>query len=361
MIFTLLIILILYFCILFKKKDILTTENIEKAEQVIARAKRVVIVSHYNPDGDAVGASLALYHFFANRKIQVNIILPNDIPEFLEWMPAYNTIIIAQNNFKKADSIIKKADLLFFVDMNATHRSGAELEKILDEATAFKILIDHHPEPNIDCDIIYSSTKTSSTCELIYNFLFKYLNKKEELTLEIAECIYVGIMTDTGSFSYMCNNPNTFLILAELMKLKVDGEKIHRNVYDNYSIARIKLLGLLLCKRLTVLPEFATSYMYLTKKDMLQCNYKRGDTEGFVNYGLSMKIVKFTAFFIERDNRVRISFRSKGNFNVNNFAKKHFGGGGHRNASAAYYEDSLENTIAYFNQLLPLYAEELNS
>lgn len=339
----------------------MTQELIEKAEQAIERAKRVVIVSHYNPDGDAVGAALALYHFFLNRKTKVHVVLPNEFPEFLEWMPATEAIIIAQKNLKKADLIIKEADLLFFVDMNATHRSGAELEKLLNKATAYKIVIDHHPDPAIDCDILYSSTKTSSTCELIYNFFFKFLNKKEELTPEIAASIYVGIMTDTGSFSYMCNSPNTYLILAELMKLGVDGEKIHRHVYDNYSEARIKLLGLLLCQRLTILPEHATSYMFLKKEDMLQCNYKRGDTEGFVNYGLSMKIVKFTAFFIERDNRVRVSFRSKGDFDVNNFAKKHFGGGGHRNASAAYYDDSLENTISYFNRLLPLYAEELTS
>lgn len=339
--------------------DILTPKEIFLANDIINHATNVAIVSHYNPDGDAVGSALALYIFFKNRNVNVNVILPNALPDFLNWMPHSDAIVIAEENREKAVEIIDQADVLFVVDMNAAHRSGALLEPSIQHSKAKIILIDHHLYPEIDADIQLSTQQTSSSSELVYDFLFKYLQYKEELTKEIAECIYVGIMTDTGSLSYLCNQPQTYITLAKLIECGVDGEQIHRNVYDNYSEARIRLLGLTLCERLTIIPEFSTSYMYLTQKDLLKCNYKRGDTEGFVNYGLAMKLIRFTAFFIERDQRVRISFRSKGDFDVNHFARTHFGGGGHKNASAAYYNGNLEDTISYFKKVLELYENDL--
>lgn len=341
--------------------EIITSKDIISAQDAINRSKRIAIVSHYNPDGDAVGASLALYHFFKNRNISVQVILPNPYPDFLEWMSGSDQILVAEDDMRSAHSFIEDADLLFVVDMNAAHRSGNALEGAILKSSAFKIMIDHHMNPDLECDIKFSTSQTSSSAELVYDFLFKYLNKQEELTKEIAESVYVGIITDTGSLSHLCNQPQTYLTLAKLIEYGVDGEQIHRNVYDNYSETRMRLLGLSLCNRLTVMPEFATSYMFLTKQDLLMCNYKRGDTEGFVNYGLAMKTVCFTAFFIERDNKVRISFRSKGNFDVNIFAREHFGGGGHKNASAAYYNDTLENAIAYFKEVLKQYAKELKN
>lgn len=339
--------------------EILTQKEILQAKEIIKQVKRIAVVSHYNPDGDAVGSSLAFYNFFKARNIDITVILPNALPDFLSWMPGSEHIIIAEENKKKATEIITEVDLLFVVDMNAPHRSGPLLENVITQTKAKKILIDHHLYPDIEVDISLSTQQTSSSSELVYDFLFSMLPYENELTKEIAECIYVGIITDTGSLSYLCNFSKTYLTLAKIIECGVDGEQIHRNIYNNYSEARIRLLGLTLCDRLTIIPEFSTSYMYLTKKDLQRCDYKRGDTEGFVNYGLTMKSVRFTAFFIERDNRVRISFRSKGNFDVNLFARTHFGGGGHRNASAAYYDGNLEDTIAYFKEVLKVYKNEL--
>jgi phosphoesterase RecJ-like protein len=189
--------------------------------------------------------------------------------------------------------------------------------------------------------------------------MVKKLKQKSDITLEAARCIYTGMITDTGSLSYACNRPDTYRILANITQIGVDGEEIHRLVYDNYSESRMKLLGLSLCERMDVLSEYATSIIRLSLKDLADYGYQVGDTEGFVNYGLSMKTVVFTAFFIQRDDRIRISFRSKGQFDVGQFAAKHFSGGGHRKASAANYYGSLDEAIAEFKRLLPQYQNEI--
>lgn len=333
-----------------KKVDIL------KAHHAIANAKKIAIVTHYNPDGDAIGSSLALYNFMENEGKIVNIITPNRFPDFLAWMPGGENIIKEQENGNLAEKVLKEADLLFIVDMNAPHRAGKVLESQIVQSKAYKILIDHHIHPEIDCDIMYSCTQTTSASELVYKFLYKYLKyDKEKLSLAIAQCLYVGIITDTGSLTYSCNYPETYAIIHQLIKKGVDGEKIHRLVYDNYSENRLRLLGLLLSQRMKVMSDKSTSYTYLTAEDLKENNYKPSDTEGFVNYGLSIRSINFTAFFSDRSNRIHVSFRSKGSFDVNQFARKHFNGGGHRNAAAADYYGSLEDAIAHFEQVLDEY------
>ncbi len=333
-----------------KKVDIL------KAHHAIANAKKIAIVTHYNPDGDAIGSSLALYNFMENEGKIVNIITPNRFPDFLAWMPGGENIIKEQENGNLAEKVLKEADLLFIVDMNAPHRAGKVLESQIVQSKAYKILIDHHIHPEIDCDIMYSCTQTTSASELVYKFLYKYLKyDKEKLSLAIAQCLYVGIITDTGSLTYSCNYPETYAIIHQLIKKGVDGEEIHRLVYDNYSENRLRLLGLLLSQRMKVMSDKSTSYTYLTAEDLKENNYKPGDTEGFVNYGLSIRSINFTAFFSDRSNRIHVSFRSKGSFDVNQFARKHFNGGGHRNAAAADYYGSLEDAIAHFEQVLDEY------
>ena len=333
-----------------KKVDIL------KAHHAIANAKKIAIVTHYNPDGDAIGSSLALYNFMENEGKIVNIITPNRFPDFLAWMPGGENIIKEQENGNLAEKVLKEADLLFIVDMNAPHRAGKVLESQIVQSKAYKILIDHHIHPEIDCDIMYSCTQTTSASELVYKFLYKYLKyDKEKLSLAIAQCLYVGIITDTGSLTYSCNYPETYAIIHQLIKKGVDGEEIHRLVYDNYSENRLRLLGLLLSQRMKVMSDKSTSYTYLTAEDLKENNYKPGDTEGFVNYGLSIRSINFTAFFSDRSNRIHVSFRSKGSFDVNQFARKHFNGGGHRNAAAADYYGSLEEAIAHFEQVLDEY------
>ena len=330
--------------------------EIEKARKAIAEAKKIAFVSHYNPDGDAIGSSLALYNFMENEGKEVHVIVPNNFPEFLSWMPGSEHIIPEQGHGSLAKKILKEADLLFVVDMNAPHRAGKVLEGEIIASKAFKILIDHHVSPEIDCDVMYSCTQTTSASELVYNFLYKKLKYgMDKLSLAIAQCLYVGIITDTGSLTYSCNYPETYTTVHQLIKRGVDGEEIHRLVYDNYSENRMRLLGLLLSQRMKVMMNKATSYTYLDADDLKHNHYKTGDTEGFVNYGLSMNGIIFTAFFSDRGNRIHVSFRSKGSFDVNLFARKHFNGGGHRNAAAADFYGSLEDAIALFEKVLDEY------
>lgn len=346
--------------IIFSEMRLFDKIKIERIRTALKDAKRIAIISHYNPDGDAVGSSLAMYHYLKAEGYEVNVVLPNPFPQFLHWMPASNDIVVAERCMKSAKKILQMADMLFVMDMNAPHRSGAALEPLIIESPAFKVLIDHHILPNIDCDVQISTPATTSTCELAYQTISHVAGTKKKITKEVATCIYVGMITDTGSLSYMCNRPQTYSILNDLMKKGIDGEQIHRNVYDNYSVSRIKLLGLCLGQRLEIMQDYATSYMYLTKKDLVDNDYEVGDTEGFVNYGLSMRGIQFTALFIERDSRIRISFRSKGNFDVSYFARTYFDGGGHKNASAAYFYGTLENAIAAFKNALEFYKEELS-
>lgn len=328
----------------------LTSLQLSEFQKVLSKTKKIAIATHYNPDGDAVGSSLALYSYFISRGYEVNCVVPNNVPDFYHWLPGFEKVVNAQQNMVLARKIINEANLLFLVDMNAEHRSGVDLEDTLMHTNAYKVLIDHHLNPSVNNALVYSDTQTTSTCENVYRFL-TWLTPEPFLNKEIGTCIYTGIMTDTGSFSYSCNNPETYLLIAKLLEVGVNAEDIHRDIYDNYAESRFRLLGLALNK-LKVFPELGVSYMYLTRKEMKENGFKDGDTEGFVNYGISLKGIFFTAFFIEREKRIRISFRSKGEFDVNHFAQTYFQGGGHRNASASYHYDTLENTIKYFEEVI---------
>jgi len=328
----------------------LKKQEIQNIKTVLATAKKITVVFHFNPDGDAVGSALALYHYFKDLNYEVTIISPNLFPSFLNWMKGSEDILIAQQHLVEARKAIKEADMLFIVDMNAPHRAGQDIENTIIQYDGFKVLIDHHVQPDINCNVMYSTPQTSSASELVYNFLYRYLTPIKPITLAVAEALYVGIITDTGSVSYACDNPSTYLVLNKLIKAGVNGETVHRRVYDNYTESRMRLLGLALSQRLKVLPEYSASYIHLSKRDLLANNYQIGDTEGFVNYGLSIDSVKFTALFTERDNRIRISLRSKGTFDVNLFARKYFNGGGHRNAAGAFFLGSMHDAIEHFEE-----------
>ena len=344
----------------FLMMSVFEKKKIQQVIDILKDVHKIAIVSHFNPDGDAVGSELALYHYFKNAGYDVTAILPNPFPGFLAWMPLSNEIVVAERARKKAREALKSAELIMVVDMNAPHRCGNILEDILATSSAHKVLIDHHIMPDLACDVMFSTPKTTSTCELVYQFLDKLSGKEDPITLEIASCIYVGMITDTGSLSYACNYPITYTIISKLMKKGIDGEQIHRNVYDNYEESRFKLLGLCLNQRLTLMRELSTSYMFLTLKDLKENDYKVGDTEGFVNYGLSLKGIQFTALFTEREDRIRISFRSKGSFDVSQFARTHFKGGGHKNASAAFFYGTIEEAIEHFKKSVLDYADVLN-
>lgn len=327
----------------------------------LSSSKRIVVVAHYNPDGDAIGASLALMLFLQQKGHTVNVLTPNPYPDFLAWMPSSQMIISATEDFQLCKEKIQTADVIFCLDFNTFNRVGV-LQPLLEESKSPKVLIDHHIDPDSLFDIVYSITEqTSSTSELMYDFIVNIMDGKEYMNKQIAECLYVGIITDTGSLSYSCNNVSTYRVLASLFDYGIDGEDIHRRVYDNYSESRVRLLGHSLLERLVVMKEFATSFIYLSKEDLDKFDYKQGDIEGIVNYGLSMNDIRFTALFSEREDRVRISFRSKGDFNVNDFARKHFSGGGHKNASGGNSYTTMEETITHFKMLLNQYKAALTT
>ena len=328
----------------------LSPSQISEFKQKLTESKTIAVCTHYNPDGDAIGASLALRSYFTSQGFEVKCVVPNQIPNFLKWMPETDSIINAQKQFQDVKNIIDDADILFLVDMSAEHRSGLDLENILLETKAYKVLIDHHVNPTAQCHLMYSIINTTSACENVYRFLTEIADQPF-LNKEIGTCIYTGIITDTGSLSFGCNDAETYRLLTQFMELGVDGEEIHREIYNNYSESRIRLLGLSL-NTLKIFPELKTSYMYITRKAMRDNHFRDGDMEGFVNYGISLKDIVFTAFFIEREKRIRISFRSEGDFDVNIFAQTYFQGGGHKNAAAAYHYNTLENAIQYFEEVI---------
>ena len=321
-------------------------------KELLDNHKRIIILTHANPDGDAIGSSLALYSILIQEKHNVSIITPNEFPSFLAWMPYTNNILVHKNNKKKVSEAIKAADIIFCLDFNDVKRMEAIEEDYL-KSGAVKIMIDHHISSDVYTDYSISNTYTSSTSELIYD-LIADLNKAHLINKEVAECLYVGIVTDTGSFSYACNYEKTYLIIAELFKHGIDGEHIHRLVYDTYTEDRMRLLGYCLSEKLRVFPKYHTAYISLTKEDMNKFNYKIGDTEGIVNYGLSIESIDLAALFMERDGCIKISLRSKGGVSVNDIARKYYSGGGHHNAAGGNSYISMEKTLAEFEAILPV-------
>ncbi len=333
------------------------TETLKKVNQLLEVPSEIVITSHYNPDGDALGSSLAMCNYLQQKGHKVSLILPNDFPDFLGWMPGIENAVIYFHKSKGADKLIAKASIIFCLDYNAIPRVNLFADQLF-KAKGIKILIDHHLQPEDHFDYSFSVIKTSSTSELVFDFIeasgdYSMLNK------EIAVCLYVGIMTDTGSFSFACNYPHTYEVVSKLVQKGVDTERVHRLVYDTYSEGRMRLLGFCLSERMVVLHELSTAYIWLKKSDLQRFGFKPGDTEGVVNYALSIKDISFAALFTEKSDRIRISFRSKGDFSVNNFAREHYEGGGHRNAAGGDAFVSMEQTLSKFEGLLLLYKDEL--
>lgn len=311
-------------------------------------AKNCLVISHINPDGDSIGATLSLYLFLKKINKNVSAIAPNSIPAFLQWMPSCDEIIISENDFDKAIVSINNADIIFCVDFNGLKRVE-NLQTYLQKSSAYKVLIDHHPEPEVESfDSIISNVNVSSTSELIFDFI-KSSSFSDELDKDIASCIYSGIVTDTGSFSYSCRNASTFNAVAELINKGINVVDLHKKIYSNYSLKRLKLLGFCIHERMIVIPEANTAFIYLSKEDLNKYDYHNGDTEDVVNYPLSIENIFISALFSERDGLIRISMRSKGNFAVNNFVKKYFEGGGHLNAAGANSYSNMKDTLERFS------------
>jgi bifunctional oligoribonuclease and PAP phosphatase NrnA len=322
----------------------------KQLSKLFSDSENILIICHINPDGDSIGAQLALYHYFKSKNKNVGLLAPNNIQEFLRWMDGSDQINIFIKDRKMCRALIDKADLIIMLDFNQANRLG-EAEDSVVRSGATKLIIDHHLDPEDFADLIISDATKCSTSELVHELICE-LNGSIFMNRPYAEAIYVGIITDTGNFEHGSYGSRTFRIVADLLDTGIEKEKIINLIYNNFSSDRIRLQGFALNKRMVVMPEYKTAYIYLSKEDLREYNHVKGDTEGFVNMPLSIKGISFTALFIEKDNFIKLSFRSKGRFPSNEFASMYFSGGGHMNASGGEYKDTLENTIAYFLKVL---------
>ena len=335
-----------------KKEAVLAIQNL------LATPKKIAIIPHRSPDGDAMGSTLALYHFLLKLNHNPVVISPNEFPNFLAWLPGSETVLIYENDKENGTKILNEAELVFTLDFNALHRTG-EMEQVLNKLSAPMIMIDHHQKPDIYATVTYSDTSIGSTCEMIYN-LISYLDKKDLIDKTIATCIYTGITTDTGSFRFSSTTSTTHRIVADLIDLGINNSAIHNLLFDDNSANRLQLLGRAL-QNIKVFPENKTSYITLSQKELDEFHYQKGDTEGIVNYALSVEGIIFAIIFIEdiEQQIVKISLRSKGKFSVNKFARAHFDGGGHDNAAGGKSKLPLDATISKFLKVLPKYKKEL--
>ncbi len=321
--------------------------------------KKIVIVSHVNPDGDALGSTLALSLFVKKLGASPKVIIPNDYPRFLDWMPSIQDVIIFDKNMNKAVEIMSEAELFCYLDFNTPSRTGVMYNDLCHFNKTPKILIDHHIGADTSQFLVtYSETEISSTSEMVAE-LIKYQGFDEYLDDDMASNILVGMITDTGSFTHSIFR-NTFSLCGEILAAsEVDYIKIHQNIYDNSTENRLRLLGFLINDRLTVLNEYNTAFIYASKSDLEAFDYQVGDTEGVVNYPLSISNVRMSVFITERQDCIRLSFRSKGDFSVNDLANKHFKGGGHFNAAGGTLHCSLKEAIEKLLSVLPEYKESL--
>lgn len=330
----------------------------KELRKLFSASGNILIVCHINPDGDAIGSQLALYHYLKAIGKEVDMISPNNLQEFLKWMDGADHIKVFIKQRGLCKRVIEKADLIVMVDFNQPDRLG-EAEAAVKLSSAKKVIIDHHRDPFAFADLIISETSRCATSEIIYDLL-EGLNPDILKIKPVAEALYIGIITDTGNFDHGTYSGHTFRITADLLETGIDKEKINQLVYNNFTADRMRLLGYALKEKMVVLPEYQTAFICLTREDLSSFNYIKGDTEGFVNMPLSIKGVVFSALFIEKDNYIKISFRSKGNFPVNEFASEYFSGGGHMNASGGEYPGSLDKTISYFQKVLKENFERFN-
>ncbi|MGK0308365.1 MAG: phosphoesterase RecJ-like protein [Urechidicola sp.] len=337
----------------------MTKEQIIEIKELLSTPQNIVIIPHRNPDGDAIGSSLALYHYL-KKEHSVSVVAPNDYPNFLKWMPSSDDVKLFDKQNKQSKRVLENASIVFLLDFNALHRIGEDMQKTVEKLKTTFVMIDHHQEPDTSItNYIYSDTSICSTCQMVYHFL-EMLNDVNAVEKNIATCLYTGIMTDTGSFRFPSTTSVTHKIISDLIDKGANNAQIHNDVYDVNSYGRLQLLGQAL-KNLKVNSENRTAYITLSQKELDENNFQKGDTEGIVNYALSLKDIVFAAIFIEdvEQKIIKISFRSKGSFSVNQFARDHYNGGGHDNAAGGRSEVPIEETTEKFINLLQNYTTEL--
>lgn len=336
-------------------------QNFEAFKKIInGSPQKVVITTHTKPDADALGSSLGLAGFLKKKGHEVQVITPTDYPEFLHWMQGNNEVVIfTEDKQEESARLVAEADLIFCLDFSALHRIN-ELGELVRQAKGTKVLIDHHLEPEHFADFELWSIQAAATAELVFE-LIEQFGDKPLIDQPIAEALYAGLMTDTGSFKHPNTTQHVHQVVAELIGLGADTAKVSKLVYDNNSLNRLKFLGYCLSEKLEVRTEAHTAYFALSAKDLARFHSRTGDTEGLVNYALSLKGVVMAAMIAEREDGIKISFRSVGNFPVNEFAKAHFEGGGHKNAAGGISHLNFEQTVEKFESLLDEYKPQLNA
>ncbi|WP_165733378.1 bifunctional oligoribonuclease/PAP phosphatase NrnA [Polaribacter sp. 20A6] len=335
-------------------------KGFEELKSFLDTSRNIVIVGHRNPDGDAMGSTLALKHYLGKKGHNATVVVPNEYPEFLHWLPGSETTYRFDWQNNQSQKAIKSSDIIFLLDFNTLHRVGTDMQKTLEKYPNDFAMIDHHQQPD-DVKYMYSDVTICSTSQMVYQFI--EMNADLDLIdADIATCLYTGIMTDTGSFRFRSTTSTTHRIIAALIDKGAKNDKIHNNVYDANSYNRLLLLGQAL-SNLQILPMYNTAYITLSSEEKKRFDFQKGDTEGVVNYALSLKGIIFAAIFIEDSEQgmVKISFRSKGTFSVNQFSRNHFSGGGHDNAAGGRSDTSMADTVTKFVSLLPQYQKELEA
>ena len=336
-----------------------TDSFFERFDAVIQSPKRIVLVCHVNPDGDAIGSVLAMSEFLSGFGHQVNMVVANDFPGFLHWMPGSEAILVFEQQPEACKKAIAEAECIMMLDFNSLSRSGI-LHNEIGKTRCPKVLVDHHRDPDeTQFYCMYSSTCVSSTSEIVTEIILHY--GKQYLTETISTNLMVGIMTDTGSFAHSIYHPRTFELTSILVEKSMPYSYIHEQVYDTMSENRLRLLGFSINNRMVVLDAYSTAIIALNKSDLESFNYQVGDTEGVVNFPLQMDKIKMSVLVTERQDQIRLSFRSKGDFSVHELANKYFKGGGHTNAAGGTLTCSFDEAVALLKSVLPEYQERLNN
>ncbi|MCB0762557.1 MAG: DHH family phosphoesterase [Flavobacteriales bacterium] len=340
-------------------KGVFEEDKVAAAGKLIANAGRIVISTHKSPDGDAVGSSLALALYLKKcTAAEVFVVVPDAYPDFLSWIPGQEIVLIMDDAPDRVAELISTADVIFTLDYNSLKRCG-DVGPLLENVDCEMIMIDHHQAPESYARVTFSDVSSCSTAQMVYQFI----ESRGDVALidnEIAQGIYCGIMTDTGSFRFPSVSPYTHQIAARLIENGLDHSAIHRAVYDTNLEDRLKLLGYALSQKLDVYQDLRTAVITLTAEELKAHHHRQGDTEGLVNYALSIKGINLAVFIREGNNNTRMSFRSKGQFNVNEFARAHFNGGGHNNAAGGMSEESVEQTYERLRAILPDYRNQLD-
>ena len=339
-------------------ENMISGENIAAIAAAVKGGNRFVVLAHKNPDGDAVGSTLALCHYLRSIGKDAVVVLPNAFPVFLSWMPGTDDVLLYDAEKERCDNAIVAADVLFCLDFNVLSRTGDVCPSLLS-SSAKKVLVDHHPQPSDEFDVRVSHPEACSTCELVFRVITA-LGGVEALNFEMAQCIYTGMMTDTGAFAYASTRKDVYLIIAELLDKGIDKDWIYRKVFYNFSVTRMRLWGYAMYDKLKVYNKYNAALITLSHSELMRFYASKGDTEGLVNQPLQIKGMRFSCFLREEQpGKINVSLRSVDDFPCNAVAAEFFNGGGHKNASGGEVYGTMEMAVERFRQVLQKFKVEL--